>query len=101
MKYRHYAPEGEMWLVEGSGETLVRRIRELAEDARRAGRRVGIPTTEENLSRYRADRVVALGRRSIRKASPATCTGRSGKWTGRGWTTSWRKPFLRKEFSVR
>ncbi len=64
MKYRHYAPEGEMWLVEGSGETLVRRIRELAEDARRAGRRVGILTTEENLSRYRADRVVALGRRS-------------------------------------
>ena len=27
MKYRHYAPEGELWLVEGSGEALVLRIR--------------------------------------------------------------------------
>ena len=30
MKYRHYAPEGELWLVEGSGEALVLRIRRLA-----------------------------------------------------------------------
>lgn len=64
MKYRHYAPEGEMWLVEGSGEALVQRIRRLAEEARRDGRRVGILTTEENRHRYEADRVVACGRRN-------------------------------------
>ncbi|GAA5346634.1 L-threonylcarbamoyladenylate synthase [Planifilum fimeticola] len=64
MKYRHYAPKGEMWLVEGSGEALVHRIRELADHARKAGRRVGILTTEENRFRYKADRVVACGRRA-------------------------------------
>ena len=64
MKYRHYAPEGELWLVEGSGEALVLRIRRLAEEARRSDRRVGILTTEENRHRYEADRVVVCGRRA-------------------------------------
>lgn len=64
MKYRHYAPAGEMWLVDGSGEELVRRIRRLAEEARRAGRKVGILTTEENRFRYEADLVVPCGRRN-------------------------------------
>ena len=98
MKYRHYAPEGEMWLVEGSGETLVRRIRELAEDARRAGRRVGLLITEENLSRYRADRVVALGRRSDPESVARNLYRALREMDRAGVTTSWRKPSCGRNF---
>ncbi|MFC4077336.1 L-threonylcarbamoyladenylate synthase [Salinithrix halophila] len=63
MKYRHYAPQGEMWLVMGEGEALRRRMAELARQASQAGNRVGILTTEENQSVYQADKVLSLGSR--------------------------------------
>jgi L-threonylcarbamoyladenylate synthase len=63
VKYTHYAPKGEMWLVDGpdAGE----RLRELAAEARQAGRKVGVLTTEEGKARYEqaADVVIACGRR--------------------------------------
>jgi len=65
MKYRHYAPEGEMWLVEG--ETLadtIRAINDLIGKARAEGRKVGVLTTEENQQAYpQADLVLSCGKR--------------------------------------
>lgn len=64
MKYRHYAPQAEMWLVEGNEENVLARIRELGADAMRKGRKVGILTTEEHVGKFQADVVVSCGRRS-------------------------------------
>jgi L-threonylcarbamoyladenylate synthase len=64
MKYRHYAPKGEMWLVPGETKDARERIGRLIQEARQKGRRVGVLTTEENQSFYSADVVVACGKRS-------------------------------------
>lgn len=64
MKYRHYAPQGEMWVVTGEGEEQVDRIQQMADQASRSGKKTGILCTEEHASRYRADWVVVCGQRS-------------------------------------
>lgn len=65
MKYRHYAPEGEMWLVEGEDlADTIRIINHLIGKAREEGRRVGVLTTEENQQAYPfADEVFSCGKR--------------------------------------
>ena len=64
MKYRHYAPGGEIWLIEGEGEQLVQRVQAAVNKARYNGKRVGILTTDERLSAYEADWVISCGQRS-------------------------------------
>ncbi len=52
MKYTHYAPRGQLWLVDGSPQAMCERIvREALEQLAR-GKRVGILTTEEHAARY-------------------------------------------------
>lgn len=63
MKYRHYAPAGDMLLVEGTAEKVVAKINELAEKKRQEGYRVGIIGTDENIEQYRADVVKSMGSR--------------------------------------
>ena len=65
MKYRHYAPEGEMWLVEGDHiEDTISTINRLIAAAREQGRKVGVLTTEENQQAYPlADQVFPCGKR--------------------------------------
>lgn len=63
VKYRHYAPSGRMWVVIGSGDTLVKKVQSLADDGGAGGYRVGILTTEENRKQYRADWVLTCGSR--------------------------------------
>lgn len=63
MKYRHYAPMGDMTLVEGDLKLVVQKINELSEEKRAQGYKVGIIATKENLSFYKADVVFNLGSR--------------------------------------
>lgn len=63
MKYRHYAPQGEMWIVSGNEQKMRARIAQLAQEAMREKRKVGILTTEEFQDQYQADLVLACGRR--------------------------------------
>ena len=63
MKYRHYAPAGDMWLVEGDNDRVVARINELAGEKQKEGYRVAVIGTEENISRYQADVVKSIGSR--------------------------------------
>lgn len=63
MKYRHYAPAGDMLLVEGSSEKVVEKINELAEKKRQEGYLVGIIGTDENMEQYKADVVKSMGSR--------------------------------------
>jgi len=64
MKHRHYAPEAEMFVVEGEPDKVVRRIQELAALHMAKGRKVGILATDESQSSYMADVVKSLGSRN-------------------------------------
>ena len=63
MKYRHYAPDGELWLFEGDPLSMVQTIQQEADRLQKEGKRVGILTTEEQEGCYHADVVIACGTR--------------------------------------
>lgn len=63
MKYRHYAPKGELTIVTGTPEQVTEYINEHAEADRACGEKVGIIGTEEVLDRYRADVIKSVGSR--------------------------------------
>ncbi|QED49733.1 L-threonylcarbamoyladenylate synthase [Cytobacillus dafuensis] len=60
MKYRHYAPDAPLYLVEGSKEF----IQKLVNEKRKEGLSVGVLTTEENRDYYKSDFVFACGKRA-------------------------------------
>ncbi|KON86102.1 tRNA threonylcarbamoyladenosine biosynthesis protein [Sporosarcina globispora] len=59
MKYRHYAPDAPLYLVEGTKED----IQHFVDDKKREGLSVGVLTTLENKEFYCADYVYACGQR--------------------------------------
>ncbi len=69
MKYTHYAPKGEMTLVEAVDESsekyVISKIKELASQKRAEGYRVGIMAPKETISFYHglADAVICVGDR--------------------------------------
>lgn len=64
MKYRHYAPKGQLTIVRGEEQAVADYINAQAAAARAAGDKVGVIGTEELLSRYRADVVKSAGSRT-------------------------------------
>ncbi len=64
MRYRHYAPKGQMWVVEGPTEAVIAEIisRTAADEA--AGLRTGVLATEETADRYPTGHVIPVGARS-------------------------------------
>ncbi len=64
MKYRHYAPKGELVIVEGKPDNVAAYINLRTAEAAGRGARTGILCTGGELSRYRADVVQCLGERS-------------------------------------
>ncbi|MCH5585183.1 threonylcarbamoyl-AMP synthase [Shimazuella sp. AN120528] len=62
MKYRHYAPKGEMWLV--TGEDMVKKIQTISREKMKSGYRVGILTTSENEDKYTGAQIVVCGSRT-------------------------------------
>ncbi len=68
MKYRHYAPKGQLTIVTGNPENVVRYINEQSLEARKAGKKVGIIGSEELLTDYRADSVKSAGKRDDEQA---------------------------------
>ena len=63
MKYRHYAPRGELTIVEGTPEQVREYINREASADHAAGEKTGIIGTEEMLSGYTADVVKSVGSR--------------------------------------
>ena len=63
MKYRHYAPRGELTIVEGTPEQVREYINREAAADHTAGEKTGIIGTEEMLSGYIADVVKSVGSR--------------------------------------
>ncbi|MDO4322158.1 MAG: L-threonylcarbamoyladenylate synthase [Lachnospiraceae bacterium] len=63
MKYRHYAPRAELFIVEGEEKSVREKINELAAEHIAAGREVGVIGTEESLLYYRSGIVKSIGSR--------------------------------------
>ncbi len=63
MKYRHYAPRGEMTIVSGQVAEVVGYINAQAARERAQGHKVGVIGTDESLPEYQADLVCSLGSR--------------------------------------
>ena len=63
MKYRHYAPQAEMTLVEGEMEHVVEFINQEAKLALEAGLKVGIICTEESRESYHCGMLKVIGSR--------------------------------------
>ena len=68
MMYRHYAPLGDMWLVEGAMEDVVKKINEMTIEQKERGYKVAVIGTDENINEYQADIVRSIGTRK----DPAT-----------------------------
>ncbi len=64
MKYRHYAPEGDLTIVRGEAGKVVEYINLQAAKDEAAGKKVGVIGTEELLEGYRADVVKSVGSRA-------------------------------------
>jgi len=58
MKYRHYSPNAQVIVVEGSREAVREKINELVEEFRKKGLKVGVMATEE----HEADTFFHLGK---------------------------------------
>lgn len=61
MKYRHYAPKGDLIIVEGDKEKVIEKINSLAKSDCENGFKVGVITTSESFESYKADSVKCTG----------------------------------------
>ncbi|MCE0451243.1 MULTISPECIES: L-threonylcarbamoyladenylate synthase [Brevibacillus] len=65
MKYTHYAPEGEMWLVSGESEKVRAKMEDMLQQAKQHGQKTGVLATEETApfwkSHAAADVVLVVG----------------------------------------
>lgn len=64
MKYRHYAPKGELTIVEGENDRVVSLINEMAASDTKKGLKVGVIATGENENLYSADVVKSAGHKN-------------------------------------
>ena len=69
MKYRHYAPRGELVIVEGPQEKVIESINRLSSGQREKGRRTGVICTNETSEHYHADSVKSTGDKSDEEAA--------------------------------
>ncbi|HIR14354.1 MAG TPA: threonylcarbamoyl-AMP synthase [Candidatus Choladousia intestinavium] len=63
MKYRHYAPKAQLYIVEGAEEEVRQKIDALAEQEERRGRRAGVIVTEESVPFYHHGILKVIGSR--------------------------------------
>ena len=64
MKYRHYAPKGDLIIVDGKAKEVIERINELAREAEGKDKKVCVIATDENADRYDAGIIKSIGSRN-------------------------------------
>lgn len=72
MRYRHYAPKGQLTIVEGDVTKTIDKINELTGQAHIKGEKVGIIGTEETRNKYMGDCVKSVGKRNDEEAIART-----------------------------
>ncbi len=63
MKYRHYAPKGELVIVEGDISNVICKINLLAESKEKEGCKTAVIATDETKDKYRCSIVKSIGSR--------------------------------------
>ncbi len=63
MKYKHYAPKGDLTIYEGNSENVIHAINKIAGERLLAGYKVGIIATDETFSFYDKGMVKTIGTR--------------------------------------
>lgn len=64
MKYRHYAPKGELTIVRGASAAVTAYINERLSEGRRHNKKTGVIATDETIGEYRADVPRSVGKRT-------------------------------------
>ncbi len=72
MRYRHYAPKGDMLIVEGKASKVTEEINRLIDISREQGYKTGVIATQETAAGYDADVVKVVGSRSDKTAIAAS-----------------------------
>ncbi len=63
MKYRHYAPKGELTIVDGAEQSVIEYINSRIDRHRRENKKTGVIATDTSVKRYRADVCKSAGDR--------------------------------------
>lgn len=63
MKYKHYSPEAEVYIVKGRIDDVVKKINALAEKDLSEGKKVGIMATAQTHKMYKYGKIVVVGDR--------------------------------------
>lgn len=63
MKYKHYAPKADLFLVNGAQEKVIKKINELAQQAEASGKKTGVIGTDETCAAYHTGIVRSIGSR--------------------------------------
>ena len=63
MKYRHYAPQADLAIVEGPTEKVISYINQMTEEASKKGLRIGIIAADETAARYKNGVIRSIGSR--------------------------------------
>lgn len=69
MKYRHYAPKGELAIVRGGAAAVTAYINEALRKGRAENKKTGVIATDETIDGYRADVKFSVGERGSAKAA--------------------------------
>lgn len=64
MKYKHYAPKGDLTIVEGQSDAVIEKINVLAAQKAAEGKRTAVIATDETKARYVCSIVESIGTRS-------------------------------------
>ena len=64
MKYRHYAPKGELTIVRGPSDAVAAYINGRLSEGRRENRKTGVIASDETVEGYRADVPRSVGKRN-------------------------------------
>lgn len=64
MKYKHYAPKGDLTIVEGESAAVIARINALVSEQKAVGKKAAVIATDETKAGYCCDIVESIGTRS-------------------------------------
>ena len=68
MRYKHYAPKGDLTIVAGDEKRVVETINKLALEGIEAGKKVGIIASEETKDKYKCGEILVVGDRADEKS---------------------------------
>lgn len=61
MKYTHYSPNAQVYLVEGERQDVIEKINDIVDDKQKKGIKVGVMSVQDDVKFYRGE-VVSLGK---------------------------------------